>query len=148
VSAAHVAAFVPPAPRAGHAGHWVDINLSASYAVAYDGTTPLYAAIVRTGGPGFETPTGEFTIFHRVESETMDAATVGILPTDPEYYYVPDVRHTQYFAAGGYALHGNHWSPPTAFGQPGSHGCVNLLPPDAAWFWKSLAIGSPVSIHD
>jgi hypothetical protein len=147
VSAALIDAFVPPAPPAAYDGHWVDIDLSAFYAIAYDGVTPVYAAIIRSGKPGYETPTGVFTIQARVRSETMDAGTLGVAPGDPEYYYIPDVPYTQYFAAGGYALHGNDWTDPAGFGRPGSHGCVNLLEADAAWFWDFLATGSIVQIH-
>jgi lipoprotein-anchoring transpeptidase ErfK/SrfK len=147
VSAALVDAFVPPAPHAAYDGHWVDVDLSAFYAIAYDGSIPVYAAIIRPGKAGFETPVGEFTIFSRVEYEVMDGATVGYPPGHPEYYFIPDVPHTQYFAAGGYALHGNYWTSPTEFGAPGSHGCVNLLPADAAFLWNFLTWGSAVSIH-
>jgi hypothetical protein len=38
-------------------------------------------------------------------------------------YYLPDVPYTMYFY-GGYALHGTYWH--DNFGQPMSHGCVNL----------------------
>jgi hypothetical protein len=147
VSAALITPFVPDAPAARYAGHWLDVNLSTYYAVAYDGDTPVYAAIVRTGRSGDETPAGEFTIFHRVANETMDAATLGISKDDPGYYYVPDVKYTQYFAAGGYALHTNHWTSPAEFGQQGSHGCVNLFEADAKFLWEFLSHGSQVSIH-
>ena len=38
-------------------------------------------------------------------------------------YYLPDVPYTMYFY-GGYGLHGTYWH--NNFGQPMSHGCVNL----------------------
>jgi lipoprotein-anchoring transpeptidase ErfK/SrfK len=38
-------------------------------------------------------------------------------------YYLPEVPYTMYFYAG-YALHGTYWH--DSFGQPMSHGCVNL----------------------
>jgi lipoprotein-anchoring transpeptidase ErfK/SrfK len=38
-------------------------------------------------------------------------------------YYLPEVPYTMYFYAG-YALHGTYWH--NNFGQPMSHGCVNL----------------------
>jgi hypothetical protein len=147
-SAAFIEPFVPTTPRASYAGHWVDVNLSTFYAVAYDGNVPVYAAIIRPGKAGYETPTGEFSIFYRVADETMDAGTLGVPKDSPDYYYVPNVLHTQYFAAGGYALHANSWTSPSEFGAPGSHGCINLLPHDAAWFWDFLANGSIVSIYD
>jgi lipoprotein-anchoring transpeptidase ErfK/SrfK len=43
-------------------------------------------------------------------------------------YYLPDVPYTMYFH-GSYALHGTYWH--NSFGQPMSHGCVNLPTDDA-----------------
>jgi lipoprotein-anchoring transpeptidase ErfK/SrfK len=43
-------------------------------------------------------------------------------------YRIDDVPWVQYFY-GGYALHGAFWH--DNFGQPKSHGCVNLSPRDA-----------------
>ncbi len=146
VAAAWVQPFVPTPPPAVYSGHWVDVSLSTFYAVAYDGGTPVYAAII-TAGRDNQTPTGVYHVFARVENETMDAATVGIPKGSPDYYYLTNVLYTQYFKAGGYALHGNYWTPPSQFGGFGTHGCVGLMNPDAAWFWGFLGYGSTVSIH-
>lgn len=43
-------------------------------------------------------------------------------------YYLPDVPYTMYFY-GGYGLHGTYWH--SNFGQPMSHGCVNLKTEEA-----------------
>ena len=147
VAAELVAPFVAPSPDASFDGHWVDVNLSTGYAVAYAGDVPVYAAITMVGKPGFETPVGVHTIFERVASETLDSATVGIPEGNPEYYYIEDVAYTQYFADGGFALHTNYWDPAWAFGGATSHGCVNLLERDAAWFWEFLDYGSVVYVH-
>jgi hypothetical protein len=147
VAAEFVAPFVPAPPESTWEGAWVDVNLSTGYAVAYVDATPVYAAITMVGKPGFETPVGAFTIFERVASETLDSASVGIPEGDPEYYYIEDVSFTQYFAEGGFALHANYWDPAWLFGSASSHGCVNLIQRDAAWFWDFLDLGSVVSIH-
>jgi hypothetical protein len=147
VSAMYVEPFIPSATVAGYSGNWLDINLSTQYAVAYQDGTPVHVAIIISGKPGWESPVGEHIIFHRVASETMDGATVGIPKGSPEYYYLPDVKYTQYFAVGGFAIHTNYWSDPWQFGQPGSHGCINLREADAAFMWDFLSNGSPVSVH-
>lgn len=146
VSAAYVAPFSAPAPQETYEGRWIDVNLSSFYAIAYEGDTPVYSAII-TAGRGDRTPVGVFNIFYRVRSEIMDSATVGIPKGDPEYYYLENVEYTQYFLEGGYAVHGNYWTAPSDFGQFSSNGCVGLLNPDAAWFWDFLSEGSVVSIH-
>lgn len=146
IAAAWVEPFVPPTPPQTFSGRWVDVSLSAFYAVAYDGTQPVYAAIITAGRDG-KTPTGVYQIFSRVRNETMDSATVGIPKGDPKYYYLPNVQFTQYFKSGGYAVHGNYWTPPGSYGGFTSNGCVGLMNSDAEWFWNFLSIGSTVSIH-
>jgi lipoprotein-anchoring transpeptidase ErfK/SrfK len=145
-TAALIEPFEPRTPDETYQGHWVDINLTDHYAVAWDGDTPVYAAILMTGRAGWDTPEGEFEIIRRVESETMDAATIGIPEDAPTYYYLEDVPHVQYFAESGYAIHGNDWSPPEAFGDTGSHGCINMQVKDAEFFWDFLEEGSSLII--
>lgn len=147
VSASMVTPFVPAKPAETHAGHWVDIDLSSFYAVAYDGTKPIYAAIIIAGEESTPTPLGTFAIMSRARSTTMDSATVGVPPGSPGYYYLPNVQFTQYFAPGGYALHENYWSQPWQYGEVGSHGCINLQLADAEWFWNFLSVGSVVTVH-
>jgi hypothetical protein len=147
ISAAIVAPFIAPIPESTFQGNWVDVNISQQYAIGYVGDTPVYAAIVMTGQPGFETPVGDFTVMRRVENETMDSATVGIPKGDPHYYYLTGVKYTQYFAEGGFALHSNYWSDDWEFGNPLSHGCVDMFEDDAGWFWSFLSMGSVVSVH-
>jgi hypothetical protein len=146
VSAALIGPYVPRTPDTYHYGHWVDVDLTHNIAVAYINDVPVNAVIVITGKEGFETPVGNHTIFARVESETLDSATTGIPEGDPEYYYLPDVPYTQYFAAGGFAIHANYWSDAWQYGTATSHGCVNMTIEDAAWFWWFLDIGSVVSV--
>ena len=146
ITAAFVEPFSPREPDQTFEGNWVDIDLTNYYAVAYDGETPVFAAILLTGRAGWDTPEGEFEIIRRVESETMDAGTIGIPEDAPNYYYLENVPHVQYFAEGGYAIHGNDWSPPEAFGDTGSHGCINMKVDDAEFFWNFLQDGSPLTI--
>lgn len=147
ISAAYVEPFTAPAPPSPHNGHWVDINLSSFYLIAYDGSTPTHVAIIIVGKEDHATPTGEFTILRRVPDETMDAATVGVPKSSPDYYYLPHVLWTQYFTNEGHALHTNYWSQPWQYGTTGSHGCINLQEPDAHYLWDFLKLGSPVRIH-
>ncbi|HET9015631.1 MAG TPA: L,D-transpeptidase family protein [Thermomicrobiaceae bacterium] len=148
VAAAYVSPFVPSPPPQTFSGHWVDVNLSQFYAVAYDGSQPVYAAIITAGASDNPTPTGVYQVLERVPNATMDSATVGIPKGSPGYYYLTNVLFTQYFKSGGYALHQNWWTPPGNFGNYSTHGCVGLLLPDAQWFWNFLSIGSTVSIHN
>ena len=51
----------------------------------------------------------------------------------PTYYYLEDVPWTIYFHEG-YSIHAAFWH--NAFGFQRSHGCVNLSPTDALWFFN------------
>jgi hypothetical protein len=146
VSAAYVDPLVLPAPPQTFGGHWVDVNLSQFYAVAYDGSTPVYVAIIAAGRDG-KTPTGVFQVQYQVRSEIMDSATVGIPKGSPGYYYLENVEYTQYFLAGGYALHGNYWTPEANFGGFTSNGCVGLMNEDAKFIWDWMYPGDYISIH-
>jgi hypothetical protein len=145
-TAAFIQPFVPPEPPETYEDFWIDVNLSSFYAVVYNWGTPRYGALI-TAGRGDRTPEGVFQIIYRVESETMDSTTVGIDEDDPEHYFLEDVRYTQYFKEGGYAVHGNYWSEPWEFGQFTSNGCVGLRNHDAEWVWALTDVGSTVSIH-
>lgn len=147
VAAAYVEPFVASEPAETFEGRWVDVNLSTFYATAYEGDTPVYSALI-TAGRGDRTPRGTFWVFYRVRNETMDSATVGIPEGDPEYYYLENVEYTQYFKPGGFALHGNYWTPPDQFGAFSSNGCIGLMNGDAAWFWNFFAESGLVNIHE
>lgn len=146
VSAAYIDPLVLRTPPQTFGGNWVDVNLSQFYAVAYNGSTPVYVAIIAAGRDG-KTPLGVYQIQYQVRSEIMDSATVGIPPGAPGYYYLENVEFTQYFLAGGYALHGNYWTPEANFGGFTSNGCVGLMNPDAEFFWNWLSPGDYISIH-
>ena len=130
-------------------GRWVDLNLREQVATAYEGRTPVKSALISSGRPGWSTPTGTFRVQRRVTNETMDGATLG--PQGPTgaraTYKVENVRFTQYFHADGSAIHENYWRRPALFGMPGSHGCIGMLPADAAWFWEFTTVGTPLYIH-
>jgi uncharacterized protein YgiM (DUF1202 family) len=113
---------------------WVGVNLGQQTVVAYEGDTPVYAAMVATGLPATPTVQGVFRTWQRLASGKMSggsAATGG-------YYYLEGVTWTCYFYAG-YALHTAYWH--DAFGRPRSHGCVNLSPYDAWWLFQWSAPG-------
>ena len=113
---------------------WIDVNLTKQVLVAYEGERPVYVTLVASGEAGLDDPEttratkrGIFRVHTKHVSVTMDSETVG------EEFELRDVPYVQYFEEG-YALHGAYWH--DAFGQPKSHGCINLAPEDARrLFW-------------
>jgi lipoprotein-anchoring transpeptidase ErfK/SrfK len=115
---------------------WIDVNITKQVLVAYEGTKAVYATLVSSGEAGLGDPEtsksskrGIFRIHTKYISTTMDSDIVG------EEFELRDVPYVQYFE-GGYALHGSYWH--DGFGQPKSHGCINLAPEDARrlFFWS------------
>jgi hypothetical protein len=140
-----------PTPPGGApaSGRWIDVNLTLQTATAYDGATPLKTVLITSGRPGWDTARGLHKVERRVERETMDGAT--LIGQGPDgagaRYKLGNVRWTQYFSPDGSAIHENYWRNPASFGLPGSHGCIGMLPTDAAWFWSFANLGTPIVIH-
>lgn len=130
---------IADAANAPTGGLWVDVNLSTQYMVVYQGNTPVMESYVSTGRPGFDTPTGTFSVMSMTPSQTMEGVLGG------EYYNVPDVPDVMYFTDGGHAIHGTYWH--NNFGAVMSHGCVNLPMDVADWLYANAYIGMPVVIH-
>ncbi|MBI3967480.1 MAG: L,D-transpeptidase [Chloroflexi bacterium] len=138
----------PPASAIPVGERWIDVNIANQTTSAMVGDQVVYTALVTTGRPGNDTPTGTFRIFSRVFNETMDSSTLGIPVNAPGGYYLRNVYFTQYFASGGYALHSNYWAPRDVFGnRPTSAGCVGMVYDDAEFFWNFASIGTRVVVH-
>ncbi len=108
---------------------WIEVNVTTQQLTAWEGDKPVMSYVVSTGLPNTPTVLGEFNIYQKLTATLM---------TGPNYY-LPDVPYTMYFYAG-YALHGTYWH--SNFGQPMSHGCVNLETENARklFEWASPAM--------
>ncbi len=141
-------AVPPPGVAYGPEECWVAVNVTTQRAYAFVGGEAVYEALVSTGAPGFETALGEFRIFSRIETETMDSETIGIPRDDPNGFYLEDVHFSQYFYSG-MALHANYWRPVSYFGNvASSHGCVGMLYEDAKFFWDFARYGTRVVVYE
>lgn len=112
---------------------WIDVDLTRQRLTAYQGNTPVFEATVSTGLPNTPTVVGQFRIYWKLTATNM------IGPG----YNLRDVPYTMYFH-GGYALHGTYWH--SNFGQPMSHGCVNLRTEDAEWLFEWADPSLPAGI--
>jgi lipoprotein-anchoring transpeptidase ErfK/SrfK len=61
-----------------------------------------------------------------------------------EYYNVPQVPDVMYFTNRGHAIHGTYWH--NNFGNPMSHGCVNVPLGTSTWLYNWTPVGTPVLI--
>jgi lipoprotein-anchoring transpeptidase ErfK/SrfK len=110
------------------------VDLSEQRLYAYEGDTVVRTTLVSTGLPATPTVTGTFYIYLRYPSQRMRGPGYGL----------PGVPYVQYFYKG-YGLHGTYWH--NNFGQPMSHGCVNMPTPEAEWAYNWAGIGTPVIVQ-
>jgi lipoprotein-anchoring transpeptidase ErfK/SrfK len=107
---------------------WIRVDLSEQLVIAYEGDQPVRGFVVSTGLPGTPTVTGTFNIRMKVRS-TMTGGN----PALGTYYNLPNVEWVQYFYRD-YSFHGTYWH--NNFGQPMSHGCLNMTNADAKWLFE------------
>jgi lipoprotein-anchoring transpeptidase ErfK/SrfK len=117
---------------------WIDVNLTDQHLVAYEGDLPVFDSAVSSGTWSHPTVMGQFRIWLRFPSQTMNGYRLGY------DYYLEGVPYVQYFYQD-YALHGTYWH--NNFGTPMSHGCVNLPTSAAEWLFNFADYGTLVNIH-
>jgi hypothetical protein len=124
-------ALIFPAARpegVGPTDKWIDIHKFEQTLAAYEGDTLVYATLVSSGLPQWDTDSGLFRIYMKVKQAKMSGRE-----GKSDYYFLEDVQHAMYFNRD-MALHGAYWH--DRFGFKHSHGCVNLPPADALWLWN------------
>jgi lipoprotein-anchoring transpeptidase ErfK/SrfK len=132
---ATIAPHATPVPLSGRSGKWIDVDVSEQTLAAYEGDTLLLKTAISTGKPYTPTPLGKFEIYARVPVQDMSG---------PDYL-LRNVQYVAYFYKD-YALHATYWH--DNFGQPMSHGCVNMRTADAQWLYEWAPVGTPVHVHD
>jgi lipoprotein-anchoring transpeptidase ErfK/SrfK len=100
---------------------------------------------VSTGRDKYPTKGGVHLVLEKVKAEVMDSATVGIPRNSPDGYYetVPNSVRISY---GGAFVHSASWSVRDQGVRNVSHGCVNISPTDAEWFFNLVRRGDIVNI--
>jgi len=108
---------------------WIDVSILGQTMVLYEGTKPVYVTAVSTGRDGlgdpkttFSTVRGTFHIREKHVTTTMDSHEVD------NKFELRDVPWVEYFEKG-YAIHAAPWH--DVYGNPRSHGCINMSPIDA-----------------
>ncbi|MFN2539469.1 MAG: Ig-like domain-containing protein [Mycobacteriales bacterium] len=100
---------------------------------------------VSTGRDKYPTKGGVHLVLEKTKLKVMDSATVGIPRRSPDGYYekVPNSVRISY---GGAFVHSADWSVRDQGVRNVSHGCVNISPSDAAWFFDLVKRGDVVDI--
>ena len=98
------------------------------------------------GKPSRPTPIGDFTVLDRNRSVVMDSRTIGIPLSSPEGYLIT-ASYAERITNGGVYVHSAPWSVNSQGHSNVSHGCINLSPDNAAWYYNTVHIGDPVSVQ-
>jgi len=121
------------APSTPNSNRWILVELSQQRLTAYENGAAVRSVTVSTGLPNTPTVVGNFNVYTKLPEQTMSGPG----------YYLPGVPYVMYFYQG-YAIHGTYWH--NNFGQPMSHGCVNLPTADAEWIYNFAEIGTLVRV--
>ncbi|MGE0219647.1 L,D-transpeptidase [Mycolicibacterium sp.] len=118
---------------------------SYSFTVSIDGVVARQMP-ASMGKPRFPTPIGQFTALEKQRNVTFDSRTIGIPLDDPEGYLIKGeygVRVTW----GGVYVHSAPWSVGSQGYANVSHGCINLSPDNAAWYFDTVRVGDPIIVQ-
>ncbi len=119
-----------PPDEVGEAERWIDVDTQRQVVTAYVGAQPVYVTAVSTGRARTATPRGVHRIWVKLAEDDMDDLEREDVS---ENYAIQAVPWVQYFA-GSVGFHAAFWH--DRFGNPRSHGCVNLSPRDARWLFE------------
>jgi hypothetical protein len=120
------------------------VDRSEQKLYAYNGEEIFMEVSISTGLELTPTPRGTFTVFKKTPSRYMQGPLPGLV--DQQVYDLPGVPWNLYFTEGGAVIHGAYWH--KSFGQPYSHGCVNMVPDEARTLYNWAQLGAKVIVRD
>jgi lipoprotein-anchoring transpeptidase ErfK/SrfK len=118
---------------------------------AYTFTVSIDGQVVREmpasmGKSRYPTPKGTFTALEKQRNVTFDSRTIGIPLSDPEGYVIKG-EYAVRVTWGGVYVHSAPWSVGSQGYANVSHGCINLSPDNAAWYFDTVHIGDPITVQ-
>ena len=119
--------LAPLSPDVPDGDKLIVVDLKSQMVTAFEGEKMVFSQRCSSGSKGTETPTGNFTTYHKGPSVHMTNQGDAL----EHIYDLPGVPWCSFFTGIGNAFHGTYWH--NDYGRPRSHGCVNL-PSDAAKF--------------
>jgi lipoprotein-anchoring transpeptidase ErfK/SrfK len=127
-----------------------DVLLGVASISAHTFTVSRNGEVLRTmpaslGKASRPTPVGAFTVLEKQRSVVMDSQTIGI-PLHSSEGYKLTVEYAVRVTWGGVYVHSAPWSVTSQGNSNVSHGCINLNPDNAAWYFERVNIGDPVQV--
>lgn len=121
---------------------YIEVDLSEQTLRAYRNGIKENEFLVSTGLAPNTTPTGEFEIFRKVP--LMDFVALDQDKASAQYYdTLEDVHYSMEFLPH-YYLHEAYWH--NNFGNPMSHGCINISLQNVEWLYNWSDLGNPVIV--
>ena len=120
-------------------------NVATDQMSVYDNGKLIRTLPFSGGRSQYPTKNGVHIAIEKSPSVIMDSATVGIPKGSPGYYYETvywDVR----ISDGGAFVHAAPWSVADQGHTNVSHGCINLSPANAEWFYNWALRGDIVDV--
>jgi lipoprotein-anchoring transpeptidase ErfK/SrfK len=94
-----------------------------------------------------ETPNGTYYVLEKMATIVMDSSTYGVPVNSPEGYKLT-VQNAVRIDNSGAFVHSAPWSVGDQGKRNVSHGCINLSPANAQWFYDNFGSGDPVVIKN
>lgn len=102
---------------------------------------------VSLGKPGYETPNGTYYVLEKFRDIVMDSSTYGV-PVNSAEGYKLKVQNAIRLSNTGIFVHSAPWSVADQGKRNVSHGCPNLSPANAQWFFDNFGSGDPVVVKN
>jgi lipoprotein-anchoring transpeptidase ErfK/SrfK len=91
------------------------------------------------------TPMGNYTALSKERTVVMDSRTIGIPLNSSEGYKITAQYAVRVTWSGVY-VHSAPWSVDSQGYANVSHGCINLSPDNAAWYFDMVHLGDPINV--
>jgi len=96
---------------------------------------------------GHQTPNGTYYVQEKMPSVVMDSSTYGV-PVNSTYGYKTTVELAVRFDDSGDFVHSAPWSVDDQGKRDVSHGCINISPTNAKWFFDNFGAGDPIVVKN
>ena len=100
---------------------------------------------ISMGKPGHDTPGGTYYVQDKFSDVVMDSETYGVSNDSPDGYRLHVQLAVQFDNSGNF-VHSAPWSVADQGKRNVSHGCINISPSNAKWFYVNFGIGDPIVV--
>ena len=98
-------------------------------------------------GGGHQTPNGTYYVLEKFPDIVMDSSTYGV-PVNSAQGYKVHVQLAVRIDNSGNFVHSAPWSVGDQGIRNVSHGCINISPDNAKWFYDNFGSGDPVVVKN